>query len=266
MKNYIYFLFLISSINSFAQIGFGTNNPDPNYSLTVEGNVKAEEINFEKAQPGMVYSSNGPTTDPSWKIINSDNTTISNLNFLLFSKSLNNFKALTINNTQLSGNQQYNNDESIKNWKIIDDNLQDLTFKVLNPLSKVFVTFESVAQVNGTRTGTGTNFACGIFMAESTNSNTYGDYKLKGVRIITAERGHADDAFFNFSVSTEIKSDENFKFNPDKKYKLQVACKRRDNFGKYNKELVIGGGVNQSKSWTFNSRSFLKINVFEPLN
>lgn len=266
MKNYIYILFFLFTINSYAQVGFGTNNPDPAYSLTVEGNVKVEEINFERAQPGMVYSSNGPTTEPSWKVIASDNTSIPNLNFLLFSKSLNNFNALTISNNASNGNELYNLNESINNWKIIGDNSQDLTFKVSSQSSKVFVTFESLAQVSGTGTGTGTNFACGIFMAESITPTTFGDYKLKGVRIITAERGHAENAFFNFSVSTEIKSDDNFVFNPDKTYKIQIGCKRRNNFGSYSGTLVISGGVSSSTEWTFNSRSFLKINVFEPLN
>ncbi|RLZ06477.1 hypothetical protein [Faecalibacter macacae] len=266
MKNYIYIIISLLTANTYAQVGFGTNNPDPEYSLTVEGNVKVEDINLEKALPGMVYSSNGPTTEPSWKVVASDPVSIPNLNYLLFSKSLNNFSALTLQSKKLSGNQSYKIDELNTSWKIIGDNSQDLTFKVTNPSSKVFVTFESLAQVSGLGTGTGTNFACGIFMAESTNATKFGDYKLKGVRIITAERGHATNAFFNFSVSTEIKSEGNFVFDPDKTYKLQVACKRRDNFGNYNGTLVIGGGVAPSTSWAFNSRSFLKINVFEPLN
>lgn len=252
--------------NTYAQVGFGTNDPDPAYSLTVQGKVKAEEINLESALPGMIYSSNGPSADPSWKVIPIDNTSIPNLNFLLFSKSLNNFSSLTINNNQSNGDEVYTYNESISGWKIILDNSQDLTFNVSNPTSKVFVTFESLAQISGTGNGTGTNFACGIFMAESTSPTSYSTYQLKGVRVFTAERGHAENAFFNFSVSTEIKSEGNFNFDPKKTYKIQVACKRRSNFGSYSGTLVIGGGVDTSNTWTFNSRSFLKINVFEPLN
>lgn len=264
MKIYIYILLSLLNTNIFAQIGIGTNDPDPAYSLTIKGDVKVEEINLENALPGMIYSSNGPNTDPTWKAIASDNTSIPNLNFLLFSKSLNNFNSITPNTTNRGYNYQY--DESIEGWNELTSN-QNSTFKVNNVNSKVFFTFESVAQVENSdsNASSGTNFACGIFIAESlTNSSNFGTYKLKGVRLFTANRGQNSHTFHNFSLSTEIKTTNNFSFDPTKTYDIKVACKRRNNFGNYTGRLSIGGPL-QTNINSFSTKSFLKINVFEPL-
>lgn len=271
MKTFIYILISLFTVNTFAQVGFGTNDPDPAYSLTVQGDVKVEEINFESALPGMIYSSNGPSVDPSWKVIPIDNTSIPNLNFLLFSKSLNNYTTLSISSNQAVSNSNYSysyNQIMNNNWKELPKNNQDTTFKVSSVNSKVFITMESVAQVSGSdgNARSGVNFACGIFVAESTtNSTTFGDYKLKGVRIITGNLGSNSHPFFNFTLSTEIKSEGNFTFNPSKNYDVKIGCMRRNSFGNYSGGLTIGGAL-ESNINNFTAKTFLKINVFEPLN
>ena len=271
MKKFIYILISLLTANTYAQVGFGTNDPDPAYSLTITGDVKAEEINFESALPGMIYSSNGASADPSWKVIPIDNTSIPNLNFLLFSKSLNNYNSLSISSVQavLSSNYSYNYDQTMNtNWRELPKNGQDTTFKVSSENSKVFITMESVAQVSGSDSNarSGVNFACGIFVAESTtNLTTFVDYKLKGVRLVTANRGSNSNPFFNFTISTEIKSEGNFTFNPNKAYDVKIGCMRRKSFGTYLGSLSIGG-AHETNINNFTAKTFLKINVFEPLN
>ena len=265
MKIYIHIIIILLVSKTFAQVGFGTNSPDPAYALTVEGDVKVEDINFERALPGMVYSSNGPNAEPTWKVIASDNTSIPNLNYLLFSKSLNNFTYITPSTT--STNFAHSYDEPITGWIEMVSN-QNATFKVNNVNSKVFITFESVAQVENSdsEADSGTNFSCGIFVAESlANSSNFGTYKLKGVRLFTANRGQNSHSFHNFSLSTEISSNDNFSFDNTRTYDVKVACKRRNNFGGYTNGLRIGGNL-QTNINSFSTRSFLKINVFEPTN
>lgn len=274
MKKYILYLFLFAiACQVKAQndnVAIGSTNPEPGYSLTVDGNVKATEINIEGLLPGMVYSSNGLNNDPSWKLISTDGISIPNLNFLLFSKSLNGFSSIILENGETNSDYDYDYNELSTGWVVLPKNNQNTTFNVKNASTKVFITLESMAQILGTddESDSGINFACGIFVAESTTSGTvFGDYKLKGARVYTANRGPAGQPFFNFSLSTEIKSDDTFTFNPAKTYDVRVACKRRNTFGFSNnadRRIEIGGAISTNIN-DFMARTFLKINVFEPL-
>ncbi|WP_322971258.1 hypothetical protein [Faecalibacter sp. LW9] len=271
MKKYILYLFLFTiACQVKAQMAIGSSEPQEGYALTVNGDVKATEININGLIPGMVYSSNGTSNEPSWKLISTDGISIPNLNFLLFSKSLNGFSSIILEDGETNSDYDYDYNESSTGWVVLPKNNQNTTFSVKNASTKVFITLESMAQILGTdnNSDSGINFACGIFIAETLpNSSNFGTYKLKGARVFTANRGPAGQPYFNFSLSTEIKSDATFTFNPAKTYDVRVACKRRNTFGFSNnadKRIEIGGAISNNIN-DFMSRTFLKINVFEPL-
>lgn len=270
MKKYILiFTILFSVYKIYAQndqVAIGSSNPEPGYALTVDGNIKATELAIQSALPGMMYTSNGPGEEPEWKIYTTGGVSVPNLNFLLYSKALNNFNGITFNSSITSNDLTYEYDESMTNWTELPKNNQDTSFKVQKSSTKVFVTFESVAQINNDddTSSSGVNFACGIFMGEkSTGQPNFSDYKLKGVRVFTLNRGTTLHPFANITLSTEIKTDENFTFDPNKQYDIKIGCRRRSNFN-YTGNLSIGSAL-QSNINAFITRSFLKINTFEAL-
>lgn len=270
MKKYILiFTILFSVYKIYAQndqVAIGSSNPEPGYALTVDGNIKATELAIQSALPGMMYTSNGPGEEPEWKIYTTGGVSVPNLNFLLYSKALNNFNGITFNSSITSNDLTYEYDESMTNWTELPKNNQDTSFKVQKSSTKVFVTFESVAQVSGKDTSgsSGVNYACGIFMGEkSTGQTSFSNYKLKGVRVFTVNRGENNSSFRNITLSTEIKSEGNFTFDPNKQYDIKIGCRRRSNFD-YTGDLSIGK-AQETNINTFITRSFLKINTFEPL-
>jgi hypothetical protein len=135
----------------------------------------------------------------------------------------------------------------------------EFTIAQNNP--SVYITFESVAHIEGSGSDTGTMFACGIFVAEKQGltNPTRDKFKLKGVRIFTANRGTNSDPFFNIRVSTAVNNLEK-----GKTYQVNVACKRRGNYGVISApELSIGKKSTGTNINDETARTFLKISRYE---
>jgi len=281
MKTYFsQFIILISSI-VFSQMYIGNdpdflNNLQTEYngttvpSLIVDENVliKGKLIFKEGGHEGQVLRSNGPNEEPSWQTIVGQMHRLRNLNYLLYSQTFDNLTGIDLPTSTNNSSKIYNLDEAMdtdntqgtSDWRVITG-ARNPEFTIAQNNPSVYITFESVAHIEGSGSDTGTMFACGIFVAEKQGltNPTRDKFKLKGVRIFTANRGTNSDPFFNIRVSTAVNNLEK-----GKTYQVNVACKRRGNYGVISApELSIGKKSTGTNINDETARTFLKISRYE---
>ncbi|QTV06494.1 hypothetical protein [Faecalibacter bovis] len=273
-----YFTYIILSVSSlvYSQLYIG-NDPEQlteaklsqTYgtsevpSLIVDDNVLVKgKLIFKEGQPGQVLRSNGPGQEPTWQTVLGQIQRLENLNYLLYTQTFDNLTGINLDNAPTNPTLKYTIDQSLSsNWQVIAGSNQEFTVQRNNPT--VYITFESVAHIAGSGTDTGAMFACGIFVAQKTgtSSPSNADFKLKGVRTFTANRGANSDPFFNIRVSTIL---DKSTLLENQKYEVKIGCTRRENFGATNISLAIGkAATGTSNISNTTARTFLKISRYE---
>ena len=234
-------------------------------SVIVDNNVLIKgKLNYKDGQPGQVLRSNGPGQEPTWQTVLGQIQRLENLNYLLYTQTYDNLDGVDLPNVPSNATNAYTLNQSLNsNWSVINGTEQEFTIQNDNPT--VYITFESVAQIEGTTANTGAMFACGIFVAQKTGTSnpTTSEFKLKGIRTFTANRGANSNPFFNIRVSTIL---DKSTLLANQKYQVKIGCIRRQNFGSSVGNPNLGIGKVASGATNINNttaRTFLKISRYE---
>lgn len=278
MKSFFTYIFLSISGISFSQLYIGNDpqritpsNLSATYgnseipSVIVDNNVLIKgKLNYKDGQPGQVLRSNGPGQEPTWQTILGQIQRLENLNYLLYTQTYDNLTGVDLPNVPSSTSNTYTLNQSLNNsWSVINGTGQEFTIQNNNPT--IYITFESVAQIEGTSANTGAMFACGIFVAQKTGTSNpaNSEFKLKGIRTFTANRGLNSDPFFNIRVSTIL---DKTTLLANQKYQVKIGCIRIQNFGFFVGNPNLGIGKVASGATNINNttaRTFLKISRYE---
>lgn len=275
-----YFTYIILSMSSlvFSQLYIGNDpqritaaNLSATYgnseipSVIVDNDVLIKgKLIYKDGQPGQVLRSNGPGQEPTWQTVLGQIQRLENLNYLLYTQTFDNLSGIDLPSIPSNVAKTYTINQSLtSNWSVINGTNQEFTIQNNHPT--IYITFESVAQIKGSGTDTGAMFACGIFVAPKTGTTepSNSEFKLKGIRTFTANRGINTDPFFNIRVSTVL---DKTTLLANQKYQVKIGCVRRQNFGSGVGNPNIGIGKIASGTSNINNttaRTFLKISRYE---
>jgi len=272
MKNYylIVAIYLLSISSALSQISIGSPNPNPAYMLNVTGEMTIrdkiyvggnDELQGNPGNPGQVLVSQGAGLPPKWRTLSLPNIE-GNFFYLIYNNSFTDFtndgsnnEGISIGNST-SGNTTLYTEGTPRNNSIFDRfyTIAGLTkeFEVFSSDNNVFITFETVVNINSDNTNEGVDFSCGIFTGGSQASNR----KLIGVRKTTIQQTNSSTS--PFLTFTLLAMNQNI----DKgKHMIEVACTRNANYN-YIGNLGIGRAISTNIN-NFISKTSLKVEVFE---
>jgi len=256
MKNVLSIIVLFFVINSFAQVGINTTTPraslDVQGGVTIRGNVRTSGTDANKGQTGRMSNllvSRGEGNPPEWRALRLP-IVKSGRYYMLFANSYSD--RVGIRPTTLTGTTPVTYDMALPtSWPVISNLTQ--TFSVINPVNRVFVLFEAVAQINSSAQYNGVDFTCGVFI----------DDKLIGAR--TVDLYQATTAGNNVFRTFTILATTDQPLSVSNSHVIKIACTRRSNYGGFTGNLGIG--IPESTSTAnindFMSQSSLRVEVFE---
>src|SRR5690606_36601517 len=180
MKKITSIIFCFFLTNLIGQVGIGTSTPqttlDVNGSMTIRDKIYTGGSDTELGNPGaagQVLISAGDGEPPMWKSLNVPRINPGDF-CLIYTNAFFDQTGLSFSSGEATGVQLYTRGTDISamtGWKTIEGLTQP--FKVYSETNKIYITYEAVVQLDGMRTDTGVDFACGVFV----------DNKLQCVRV-----------------------------------------------------------------------------------
>lgn len=281
MKNLILFSFSIISCALFSQVGISNSanyNPPAGVDLSIDGSMTVRNRIYtggtsttlgNPGRAGQVLVSQGPNLPPLWRTLNIPDIELNSF-YLIYNNSFTDYRLAngTVNpdpgveypsaDVGVGTNGPFNvglGRNSATGFRTITG--LNKQFEVFSNQNQVYVTFETVAQLNTTTTGQGVEFVCGIFIGRAAQGGNPAQEKtLRAIRKSTLFMGSANHPFVTFTL---IGLADGLTIGL---YDVEVACKRTANFASYTGTLGIGTSV-QTNLNDFISQNSLKVEVYE---
>lgn len=277
MKKLFLFLITISGaglqaqkvVISSAPETYITNHPTADAALTVEGSITVRDKIYaggngttlgDPGKPGQVLVSQGQNLPPRWRTLNIP-TIETGAFYLIYNNAFTDYlrpqgQGLANINTVSGSNGPYELGtlrSALTGFTTIDGLTQK--FDVFSNQNQVYITFEAMAQIEGSTNGHGVDFVCGIFVG---NDGNPASRTLRGIRKATVNVGTSGDPFVTF---TQIALADGLTIG---KYDVEVACKRTANYNSFNGVLAVGNKAGATTNLgVFAPQTSLKVEVYE---
>lgn len=261
-------ILLYLTLFSYAQVGIGTDSPNPNTTLDVNGIINISDVivlGGNDSQLGNIGNekeiimSSGPTSKPNWKKVQipkgfGESFTLSTMNTYLDAEGVDFDEGKT---------DPYAKDLILNSdWKELTG--LENSFVINKPENKVNFSFQTVAQ---TKYAVSTSYACGIFLNSPSAPSVF---RLKGVRTDVVIGSHAGNyKTTNMNITLQNLPTPNGENGTT--YTAKIACTGR-NIGtnpsntSENNILQIGSSIDTSILTPSMAQSALSVFILESWN